>query len=220
MTPAGRVAKNSVFIDAVRHDVSILDPEHLLDDKTVRHIANQISNYAKLKEKRNMRFRCYVKHEEHMSVTQFFRVSEEVDTLVKRLYLFFLAPHPEYGPGYILKTTEDNSVQIMDAGEQHVETIIYSPKYSFPGVFLEMREQECNGDTWSSSYGTSKEVDINQVIPVVAFHEFLTGVRRETPITVVSPALNMSGTCIEVRRKVEDYLYAVDVRRTSTSLFA
>lgn len=48
LTPAGRVAKNTVFMDAVRHDMSVLDPEHPLDDKTVTHYANRISDYAKL----------------------------------------------------------------------------------------------------------------------------------------------------------------------------
>lgn len=220
LTSAGRVAKNTVFMDAVRHDMSVLDPEHPLDDKTVTHYANRISDYAKFQEKREWVFEIDFKHEKHMSNIQFLRAYDEAHTLIKRLYLFFLAPHPDYGPGYILKTTKDNSVQIMDAGEQHVETITCSPKRSFPGFFLEMREQECNGSTWSSCYGTSTEVDIDKVIPVAAFDTFLRSVRREIPITVESPDLSMSGTCIEVRRKIEDYLYDVDVRRTSTSLFA
>jgi hypothetical protein len=219
LTPTGRVAKNSVFMDAVRHDIGVLDPEHPLDDKTVRRYAHQISDYAQLKEKRKMGFHCYVKHEEHMSVTQFFRVSKEVDTLVKRLYLFFLAPHPEYGPGYTLKASEDNSVQVMDAGGQHVVTITCSPVHACTGVFLEMREEECNGSTWGSSYGAPAGVDANQVISIVAFDTFLRGVRRETPVTVESPGLSMSGTCVEIRREVEDYLYDVKVRRTARSVF-
>lgn len=219
LTPAGRVAKNTVFMDAVRHDMSVLDPEHKLDDKTVTHYANRISDYAKLQEKREWVFEINFKHEKHMSNIQFLRAYDEAHTLVKRLYLFFLAPHPDYGAGYILKTTKDNSVQVMDAGEQHIATIFCFPKHLFPGVFLKMSKQNCNGDTWSSCYGASTEVDVNQVTPVAAFDYFLRGIRHETPITVESPALSMSGTCVEVRQKIEDYLYDVDVRRTSTSLF-
>lgn len=117
LTPTGHVAKNSVFMDAVRHDMKILDPEHKLDKKTVRHYANRISDYAKLKEKRKWHFEIDVRHEKFMSSDRYFQVAREAHILIERLYLLFLAPHPDYRPGYTLKTTKDNSVQVMDAGE-------------------------------------------------------------------------------------------------------
>lgn len=171
LTPHGTIAKRSYLIEAIKHDLNLLNVS--ADKKSLVRIAKTLRYLTPAKDP----------NENRANLWFLLELPEGIQHLIYDLYLMFIAPRPDYKPGYHI---DCDGVMFDTAGA--VVAAVYSEPIggtSF-GDYLRV-SVEVAGHTFTpeNMYVFPAGVSLGEVARLTSVHSLLVMCdRAETPISV------------------------------------